>query len=64
MENALALEESNLLLVGHMPNLPALALALGVAVALPLNGMIALKRLDIGRYAEIWRVSPPAPLAE
>lgn len=58
MEDALALENRDVLVVGHMPQLPALAERLGAAVGFPLNGMIALERDDVNRYTERWRARP------
>lgn len=58
MENALAMEERDVMAVGHMPNLPALARALGAVDPLPTNGMIAFERRDDGRYIERWRAKP------
>jgi phosphohistidine phosphatase len=58
MEEALALEEDDVLVVGHLPHLPALARQLA-AVDVPLHGMICLERVDDGGYAERWRAQPP-----
>jgi hypothetical protein len=62
VENALALEENDVLLVGHIPHLPALARALGATDALPLNGMLALERVETMRYAQRWGARPPGDL--
>jgi phosphohistidine phosphatase len=52
------LEERDLLLVSHMPMLPALARALSRAIEhFPINGLIAVERID-GIYVERWRDAP------
>lgn len=61
MENALSMEENDVLAVGHMPNLPAVARALGAVDPLPTNGMIAFERQDDGSYIESWRAQPSSP---
>lgn len=62
MENALALEEHHVLVVGHIPHLPALAEALGATEPLPLHGMVALERTGPMSYTQRWVASgPPAP---
>jgi phosphohistidine phosphatase len=59
MENALALEDDDVLVVGHIPHLPSLARALGADDPLPLNGMIALERTAALGYAQRWCLQPP-----
>lgn len=59
MENAVALEEQDLLLVGHFPHLPALAQALGATDRLPLHGMLAFERVDMVTFAPRWGAEPP-----
>lgn len=63
MENAIALEDHDLLIVGHIPHLPALTRALGALDPLPLNGMIAMERMAAGEYTQRWCLQPPAHLA-
>jgi phosphohistidine phosphatase len=64
MENAIALEEHDLLVVGHIPHLPALTRALGAIDPLPLNGMIAMERTAAVAYTQRWCLQPPADLPE
>ena len=52
-------EERDLLLVSHMPMLPALLRALTPAAdGIPLNGLVVLDRTAEGRYIERWRAAP------
>jgi len=54
------LEERDLLLVSHMPLVPALARALVPGLdAFPMNGLVMFERVE-GRYLERWRRSPDA----
>jgi phosphohistidine phosphatase len=64
MENALALEEQDVLVVGHIPHLPALARALGAEDPLPLNGMIAMERSAPVKYTERWCLQPPPEIGQ
>ncbi len=64
MENALALEDRDTLVVGHIPHLPALARALGAIDPLPLNGMIAFERTAATKYLQQWCLEPPRDLPE
>jgi phosphohistidine phosphatase len=64
MENAVAVEDRDLLVVGHIPHLPALARALGAADPLPLNGMIAMERTAAVTHTQRWCLRPPADLTE
>ncbi len=57
MENALALEDRDVLVVGHIPHLPSLAQALGAADPLPLHGMLALERTGPVSYTQRWVIS-------
>ena len=53
------MEERDVMLVSHMPLLPALAAALtGGPFTFPANGAVALERVGPRRYEERWRVSP------
>jgi phosphohistidine phosphatase len=57
--NALAAEDGVVMLVSHMPLLPALLFALtGSAGTFPLNGLVVLERLEAGGYAERTRMAP------
>lgn len=60
MENALALEDQNVLVVGHIPHLPALAEALGAGDPLPLHGMLTLERTGPLSYTQRWVAFGPA----
>jgi phosphohistidine phosphatase len=52
------LEERDLLLVSHMPLVPALARALAPGLdGFPVNGLVMFERVE-GRYVERWRQSP------
>lgn len=64
MENALALEGQDVLLVGHIPHMPDLARQCGATELLPLHGMIAFERTAPVHYEERWRLQPPADLPE
>ena len=59
MENALALESDDVLVVGHLPQLPQLARVLGASDALPLHGMLVLERVETVRYVQRWMLAPP-----
>jgi phosphohistidine phosphatase len=53
------LEDRDLLLVSHMPMLPALARALSRGIeSFPMNGLIVLERTAPGTYVERWRDAP------
>jgi len=55
----IAAEDRQLLLVSHMPLLPALLRILRPdAEAFPLHGLVWLRRTAEGRYVEQWRASP------
>jgi phosphohistidine phosphatase len=64
LESAVALEDHDVLVVGHIPHLPALARALGAAAPLPLHGMIAMERTTTVKYEQRWCLQPPADLNE
>ena len=52
----IAWEDRDLLLVSHMPILPAIARALVPAIAsFPLHGLVVLEKRDDGSFVEIWR---------
>jgi phosphohistidine phosphatase len=51
-------EEGEVLLVGHMPNIAQLAVALGALGPTPTHGLVALERVGPREYAERWRVAP------
>jgi len=63
MENALALEDQDVLVVGHIPHLPALARSIGADDPLPLNGMLALERTGAVRFTQRWKLQPPDDVA-
>lgn len=63
MEDALAMEERDVMVVGHMPHLATLAERLAGVAAFPLNGMVAIERDDAGAYVERWRARPSADSA-
>jgi phosphohistidine phosphatase len=53
------LEERDLLLVSHLPVLPALSRNLSRAIeSFPMNGLVVLDRLEDGAYVERWRDAP------
>ena len=58
MENALALEDDDVLVVGHMPHLPSLARAMAADVQLPLHGMVALERTGAATFELRWMLGP------
>ena len=62
LQNDLMLEDKDILVVGHMPHLPALARALGATDPLPLHGMIALEGLTAAAFEQRWSAEPPADL--
>jgi phosphohistidine phosphatase len=64
MEDALSLEEQDVLVVGHFPQLPALARVLGASDPLPLNGMMAFERTASMKYEQQWFLEPPRDLPE
>lgn len=53
------LESRDVLLVSHLPLLPALARELSPAIeGVPVNGLVVVERGEDGRYAERWRGVP------
>jgi phosphohistidine phosphatase len=62
MENALALETEDVLVVGHMPALPRLVASLDATARLPLHGMVALERTGPVSYVCRWVLEPPSDL--
>lgn len=63
IENALLLEDVDVLVVGHMPHLPALAQALCADRRLPLHGMLALERTSATGFVSRWSAEPPSELS-
>jgi len=60
MRGALETEDRNIVVVSHMPLLPALAAMLTSTIeSFPLHGAIALERDGPQRYVEQWRAQPP-----
>jgi phosphohistidine phosphatase len=56
MRHELAAETRNVLLVGHMPNIAALARALGAGNdPFPLHGLVVLERAETGAWRELQR---------
>jgi phosphohistidine phosphatase len=56
---AIDLEDQDLLLVSHMPLLPALARSLSRGIDnFPMNGCVVLERRQDGTYVERWRDRP------
>ena len=56
MRHELAAETRDVLLVGHMPNIAAIARALGAgAPPFPLHGLVALEREESGAWRELQR---------
>jgi hypothetical protein len=51
------------MVVGHLPHLPDLARKLGGVDQFPLNGMVALERIDSRHYSECWRAQPPTDIS-
>jgi phosphohistidine phosphatase len=59
MRDTLRGEDRELVLVGHMPNMPALAHLLSGSDAFPTHGIIALETNDGGlTWKELWRARP------
>ncbi len=59
MCDAIAAEDQDVMVVGHMPHLPALASRLsGVTEMFPLHGIVWLERVGDRRYEERWRLAP------
>jgi phosphohistidine phosphatase len=53
----LAAETSDVMLVGHMPNIPAIAARLaGADTGFPLHGAICFERMEDGGWKERWRL--------
>jgi len=58
MRTQLDAETRDVLLVGHMPNIAALASSLaGAGVSFPLHGAIAFEREGDGAWKECWRLT-------
>lgn len=58
--DALEAEDQDVMVVGHMPHLPALAVRLSAgADPFPLHGLIWLRRIGARRYEEVRRLQPP-----
>jgi len=63
IRDALAGQSGDLLLVGHMPNIAALAELLSADPRqFPQHGLVALERRSEanGAWTEVWRAAPPA----
>jgi len=59
IRTAIDLEDQDLLLVSHMPLLPALARSLSSGIdSFPMNGFVVLERRQDGTYVERWRDRP------
>lgn len=53
----LAAETRDVMLVGHMPNIPAIAVRLaGADAGFPLHGVICFERMSDGEWKERWRI--------
>lgn len=59
IHDALLLEARDILVVGHIPNLPALAGLFGASDSLPLNGMLAFERTGAATFEMRWSAAPP-----
>jgi phosphohistidine phosphatase len=60
MRDELGAETRDVLLVGHMPHLAALARSLSPdAGEFPLNGVVAFSRSGDRSWTELWRLAPP-----
>jgi phosphohistidine phosphatase len=58
--DALELEDADVMVVGHMPHLPALTNRLfSSAAAFPLHGLVAMERAAHRSYEEKFRISLP-----
>jgi len=55
IRDELAHETRDVLLVGHMPHIAALARMLAGEAAFPLHGAVAFERDETGRWTESWR---------
>lgn len=53
LRDELAVESRDVLLVGHIPHIVALARLVGATSALPLHGAIGLSRDEAGRFLEL-----------
>jgi phosphohistidine phosphatase len=63
MRDLLAVEEQDVLLVGHMPHLPELLRELTGSDAFPAHGLVWLERREDGTFEEKWQaVSPADPI--
>jgi phosphohistidine phosphatase len=59
MRDTLRAENRELVLVGHMPNIPALAHLLAGSDVFPAHGILALETTDGGlTWNELWRARP------
>jgi len=59
MRDTLKGEDRDLILVGHMPSMPALAHLLAGSDAFPAHGIVALETIDGGlTWKELWRCGP------
>jgi phosphohistidine phosphatase SixA len=54
----LEVEDGEVLLVGHMPSIAQLAIALGASGPTPTNGLVTLERVGPREYVERWRAVP------
>lgn len=59
VHNAILLEDHDVLIVGHMPNLGRLAEQLGAPEPMPPHGMMAFERTGDAQFT--WRWSSPGP---
>jgi phosphohistidine phosphatase SixA len=59
IRDVLAFETQDVLLVGHLPHLPALLRQLTGDERWPLHGLVWLERCE-GRWNEKWRAAPDA----
>jgi len=60
MRDALAAEEREVLVVSHMPLLPALLRRLVPSAGdFPVNGLVAIERTGDREWVERWRIAPP-----
>jgi phosphohistidine phosphatase len=54
-------ESRDVMVVGHMPHIAALATRLaGREAAFPLHGVVCYERIREGEWTERWRLAPPA----
>jgi phosphohistidine phosphatase len=65
VEDALLAEDREVLVVSHMPLLPALLRRLlSSAADFPVNGLVALERTGEREWVERWRLAPPREHAD